>query len=90
VLGKATAKGLQLHRVGHRSPPAGAPDGRYDVRFTDSCVMPQVPDVDSPGASEMTAVLVRKAFGGQVIGSTARARRATSGSGSPVKSMRYG
>ena len=44
---------------------------------------------EPPGSSRITASPVRNAFGGQVMGSTARLRRLTSGSGSPVKSIRY-
>ena len=44
--------------------------------------------VVSPGSSTSRPSPVRNAFGAQVIGSTARLRRATSGSGSPVKSCR--
>jgi len=48
--------------------------------------IPQVPANVSPGSSRITSSPVRNAFGGQVIGSTASARLATSGRGSPVKS----
>ena len=51
-------------------------------------VRPQVPVNESPGSSRISASPVRNAFGGQVIGSTARPRRSTSGSGSPVKTIR--
>ena len=44
---------------------------------------------EPPGSSRITASPVRNAFGGQVMGSTARLRRLTSGSGSPVNSIRY-
>src|SRR6516165_3154347 len=49
--------------------------------------MPHVPVNDEPGFSLIRASPVRNAFGGQVIGSTARLRRRTSGSGSPLKSI---
>ena len=51
-------------------------------------VIPQVLVNEPPGSSRISASPVRNAFGGQVIGSTARLRRLTSGSGSPVKSIR--
>ena len=51
-------------------------------------VIPHVLVNDSPGSSRSTSSPLRNAFGGQVIGSTARLRRSTSGSGSPVKSIR--
>ena len=51
--------------------------------------MPQAPLNEVPVSSLIRASPVRNAFGGQVIGSTARLRRWTSGSGSPVKSIRY-
>ena len=44
---------------------------------------------EPPGSSRITASPVLNAFGGQVMGSTARLRRLTSGSGSPVKSITY-
>ncbi len=52
--------------------------------------MPQVLVNDRPGSRRIRSTPVRNAFGGQVIGSTARLRRATSGSGSPENSIRYG
>ena len=52
-------------------------------------VIPHVLVNEPPGSSRITASPVRNAFGGQVIGSTARLRRLTSGSGSPVKSITY-
>ena len=52
--------------------------------------MPQALVNDSPGAKETNASRVWNAFGGQVMGSIARLRLATSGSGSPVNSIRYG
>ena len=48
---------------------------------------PHAPVVESPGARWISASPLRKAFGGQVIGSTARLRLSTSGSGSPVNSI---
>ena len=51
--------------------------------------MPHVLVNEPPGSSRITASPLRNAFGGQVMGSTARLRRLTSGSGSPVKSIRY-
>jgi hypothetical protein len=50
--------------------------------------MPHVPMNEEPGFSLIRASPVRNAFGGQVIGSTARLRRRTSGSGSPLKSIK--
>ena len=52
--------------------------------------MPQALVNEVPGSRRIRWSPVRKAFGGQVIGSTARLRLATSGSGSPVKTIRYG
>ena len=52
--------------------------------------MPHVPVNEEPGSSRIRASMVRNAFGGQVIGSTARLRRLTLGSGSPLKSIKYG
>jgi hypothetical protein len=51
--------------------------------------MPHAPVVESPGSRRITASPLRKAFGGHVIGSTAKLRRATSGRESPVNSIRY-
>ena len=48
-------------------------------------LMPHVLENDAFGSSTTTSVSVWNPFGGQVIGSTARLRRATSGSGSPRK-----
>ncbi len=42
---------------------------------------------EAPGSSAISDSPLRKAFGGQVIGSTAMLRRATSGSASPLKTM---
>jgi len=50
--------------------------------------MPHVPVNEEPGISLIRASPVRNAFGGQVIASTARLRRRTSGSGSPLKSIK--
>ena len=50
-------------------------------------VIPQALVNEAPGSSATSASPLRNALGGQVIGSTARLRRATSGSGSPVKTM---
>ena len=53
-------------------------------------VMPHVLVSEPPGSSLIRASPVRKAFGGQVMGSTARLRRRrASGSVSPVKSIEY-
>ena len=54
-----------------------------------SGVIPQLPVVDSPGASRSTDSPVANAFGGQVIGSTASPSRRRSGSTSPVNSCRW-
>ena len=66
-------------------------DGERDERRHEPVagVSPQLPAKESPGSSRISASPVRNAFGGQVIGSTARLRRFTSGSGSPVKTIRY-
>jgi hypothetical protein len=59
--------------------------------YTDRpALMPHAPVNEEPGSSRIRASPVRNAFGGHVIGSTARQRRLTSGSGSPVKSIKYG
>ena len=50
-------------------------------------VIPHVLVNEPPGSSRISASPLRNAFGGQVIGSTARLRRSTSGSGSPVNSI---
>ena len=52
--------------------------------------MPQLLVNDSPGSSWIRSSPLRNAFGGHVIGSTARLRRLTSGSGSPVNTITYG
>jgi hypothetical protein len=51
--------------------------------------IPHVPSNVSPGSSRIRPSPVLNAFGGQVIGSTAKPRRLTSGK-SPVKSCTYG
>ena len=50
--------------------------------------IPHVLVNESPGSRRISDSPLRNAFGGHVIGSTARLRRSTSGSGSPVKSIR--
>jgi hypothetical protein len=50
-------------------------------------VIPHVLVNERPGSSRISASPLRNAFGGQVIGSTARLRRSTSGRGSPVNSI---
>jgi hypothetical protein len=52
--------------------------------------MPQPATWLSPGSSRTSPSPLRKAFGAHVIGSTAMLRRSTSGSPSPVKTIRYG
>ena len=52
-------------------------------------LMPQALVNDWPGSRRTRSCPLRNAFGGQVMGSTARLRRSTSGSGSPVNSIRY-
>ena len=52
-----------------------------------SGLRPHAPTKELPGSSTIRSSVERKAFGGQVIGSTARLRRATSGRGSPVNSI---
>src|SRR4029453_12276287 len=47
--------------------------------------IPHVAVADSPGSSTSRPSPERNAFGAQVIGSTARLRRSTSGRGSPAK-----
>src|SRR5262249_55148676 len=51
--------------------------------------IPHAAVADCPGSSTSTASPVRNAFGGLVIGSTARLRRFTLGCESPVNSSRY-
>ena len=63
-------------------PPAEDQDARHDG------AIPQAPVADSPGSSRINDSPLRNAFGGQLIGSTARLRRFTSGRVSPVKSIR--
>ena len=81
-------RALRRGRRPGRARPAARPlaDGQDRLELGSR---PQVPVKDSPGSSTIRSSPVRKAFGGQVIGSTARLRRSTSGSGSPVKSIRY-
>jgi hypothetical protein len=50
--------------------------------------MPHILVHERPGSNRIRAIPVRNAFGGQVIGSTARLRRLTLGNGSPLKTMR--
>src|SRR5262245_12570396 len=50
--------------------------------------IPHVEVVEAPGSSTRTPSPVRKAFGAQVIGSTAMLRRSTLGCESPVNSWR--
>jgi hypothetical protein len=52
--------------------------------------MPHVLVNEEPGSSRTKASPVRNAFGGHVIGSTARLRRLKFGRESPLKIMRYG
>ena len=66
-----------------RCPAVGGAD-RQEGR------MPHLPVNDWPGSRRIRSFPVWNAFGGQVMGSTARLRRSMSGSGSPVNSMRYG
>ena len=51
--------------------------------------MPQLETIDPLGSNLISPSPLRNAFGGHVIGSTARLRRFTSGSGSPVNTMTY-
>ena len=83
-LGKAASSVL----FARRSSPAqdeGAREGAYERVVAR---IPQAPVQDAPGSSVIRSVPDRNAFGGHVIGSTAIARRFTSGSGSPVKTIR--
>ena len=61
---------------------------RQLIDLSRSLSMPHVPVQEYPDSSPIKETPVRKAFGGQVIGSTARLRRLTSGSGSPLKSIK--
>src|SRR6516165_2036641 len=58
------------------------------------CALPRaIPHVlvnEEPGSSRIRAPPVRNAFGGHVIGSTARLRRLKFGRESPLKIMKYG
>jgi hypothetical protein len=65
-------------------------DGALQRLCTLPRAMPHVLVNEEPGSSRIRASPVRNAFGGQVIGSTARLRRLTLGSGSPLKSIKYG
>ena len=70
---------------------SGLPDLASPHRAPSACgLIPQSPTHDAPGSSAISASPVRNAFGGQVIGSTARLRRPTSESASPVNSITYG
>ena len=77
-------------------PPRISTRGRPlpDIRTSYCCCsrgsIPHVLVINSPGWRWINDSPVRNALGGQVIGSTAMLRLATSGSGSPVKTMRYG
>src|SRR5262245_44300193 len=65
------------------------PENRSPKGYADKvAAMPQVLMTSEPGSSLIRPTPVRNAFGGQVIGSTARLRRRTSGRWSPVKSIR--
>jgi hypothetical protein len=55
-----------------------------------SRAIPHVLVNEDPGSRRITASPVRNAFGGQVMGSMARLRRLTLGSGSPLNSIKYG
>src|SRR5262249_20197629 len=64
-------------------------EARRVVRYVrKAAAMPQALVTLEPGSSRISPTPVRKAFGGQVMGSTARLRLWTSGSGSPVKTIR--
>ena len=53
--------------------------------------IPHLPVNEAPGSSRIKSFPVRNAFGGQVIGSTARLRRRRAlGSVSPLKIIKYG
>lgn len=64
------------------------PHKLYFSAYARAGAMPHVLVNEEPGSSLIRASPVRNAFGGQVMGSTARLRRWTSGSGSPLKSIR--
>jgi hypothetical protein len=75
----------------HPRIPARSRGARERHRAEDDAVegaMPQALVCVSPGSRRIRASPVRNAFGGHVMGSTARLRRETSGRGSPVKSWR--
>src|SRR6185436_17643230 len=87
--------GMALHFRGRPSKSDHAPIGRcnkvkqrsWDER--QSGPIPHTPWNEPPGSSTIRSSPDLKAFGGQVMGSTARLRRLTSGRSSPVYSIRY-
>ncbi len=79
---------LQLLRRSDSPEPATEDqDQRASGTGAHDGVIPHTVVNDCPGSRRITDSPVRKALGGQVIGSTARLRRFTSGRVSPVKSM---
>ena len=92
------APGRRPRRARRQEPPADhAPVGRARADGRDprarrrpgyGGLIPQALRNEAPGSRRTRPSPVRNAFGGHVIGSTARLRRLTSASGSPVKSMR--
>src|SRR4029453_18614130 len=81
----------------HESRERGGEDNEekglaVDVDHRAECPPGSIPQLlvnDWPGCSWTRSSPVRNAFGGHVIGSTARLRRLTSGSGSPLNTITY-
>jgi hypothetical protein len=79
----------QHHRRGCLNNPRPRQRQFVDPKVVSgSPAMPHVPVQEQPGSNLIKESPVRNAFGGHVIGSTARLRRLTLGSGSPLKSIR--
>ena len=70
-------------RSGSSAPGSPSPE------FPSRGAMPHTPTWDAPGSRMISDSPLESALGGQVIGSTARLRRATSGR-SPVNTITYG
>src|SRR5262249_7705920 len=85
------AEAVHTRREGAETPGAYGASSRllaYCRQLYFPRAMPHEPVNEEPGFSLIRASPVRNAFGGQVIGSTARLRRPMSGSGSPLKSIK--
>jgi hypothetical protein len=88
--GRAGAPASAQRQRARRSRPRPEPRLCPLPQAPDDGLMPQLLVNDRPGSRRMRSCPVRNAFGGQVMGSTARLRRSTSGRTSPVNSIRYG